>query len=396
MRLILLYLLVIQSIFAGGVLYIQSPVAKLLQAPSSNSSGEPIKFGESVSSISEEGLFVKVRIGDKVGYINKLFLSAFAPTAQIKLTSSLNTSENVQARMRASDFTKTAAARGLTSQEELRVRGESHLYDFDSLVWIESNSQEKVESGTKVKVDSKNEIPKNKVPESTESEVKVGRSIAARLIKKYGIIRDAETIRYLNYVGRKFSSLTSRTDIPFLFGILDSNDINAYACPGGIILLTKGLVKSLQDESELAVILSHEISHVVLFHSGDFEEMNFLLEVISGLLGPSGGEIISVGNIVVIEKLEKQLTSEGRDQSFEFEADEAGVLLASSMGFSSAKFENYLERISKTKESKILSLTHPNYKERIESIQDISKSLPKNTVKLFNINLDLIKKNMPQ
>lgn len=385
----------VHSILAGDVMYVQSPVAKLLQAPSSNSLSEPIKFGESVNTISEEGLFVKVRSGDKVGYINKLFLSPIAPSAQIKLSAQTNTSDNVQARMRASDFTKTAAARGLTSQEELRVRGESHLYDFDSLVWLETNSIEKVVADSKAPSSYPPEIVKSKVPESTEAEVKVGRSIAARLIKKYGIIRDADAIRYLNVIGRKFSSLTSRTDIPFLFGILNSDEINAYACPGGIILLTKGLVKSLQDESELAVVLSHEISHVVLFHSGDFEQMNFLLEVISGLLGPSGGEIISVGNIVIIEKLEKQLIVDGRDHSLEFEADEAGVLLASSIGFSAAKFENYLERVSKTSDSKILSLTHPNYKERIESIQSVSKSLPKNITKLFNINLDIIKKNMP-
>jgi hypothetical protein len=395
MRAFLFYILIVHSVLAGDVMYVQSPVAKLLQAPSSNSLSEPIKFGESVYTISEEGLFVKVRSGNKVGYINKLFLSAFAPTAQIKLSSSLNTSENVQARMRASDFTKTAAARGLTDQEELRVRGEGHLYDFDSLVWIETNSTEKMESEPKVLVDAKKEVPKKKVPESTVAEVKVGRSIAARLIKKYGIIKNTELSRYLNFVGRKISSMTSRTDIPFLFGILNSNDINAFACPGGIILVTKGLLKSIQDESELAVILSHEISHVVLFHSGDFEEMNFLLEVISGFLGPSGGEIISVGNIVIIEKLEKQLISDGRDQSLEFEADEAGALLASSLGFIPQKYETYLERISKLNEAKLLSSTHPSYKERIEGIKDLAKSLPKSEVKSFTINLDLIKKNIP-
>jgi hypothetical protein len=395
MRAFLFYILIVHSVLAGDVMYVQSPVAKLLQGPSSNSPGESIKFGESVYTISEEGLFVKVRSGTKVGYINKLFLSAFAPTAQIKLSSSLNTSENVQARMRASDFTKTAAARGLTDQEELRVRGESHLYDFDSLVWIETNSTEKMESEPKVLVDAKKEVPKKKVPESTVAEVKVGRSIAARLIKKYGIIKNTELSRYLNFVGRKISSMTSRTDIPFLFGILNSNDINAFACPGGIILVTKGLLKSIQDESELAVILSHEISHVVLFHSGDFEEMNFLLEVISGFLGPSGGEIISVGNIVIIEKLEKQLISDGRDQSLEFEADEAGALLASSLGFIPQKYETYLERISKLNEAKLLSSTHPSYKERIEGIKDLAKSLPKSEVKSFTINLDLIKKNIP-
>ena len=145
MRLLYFYLLsflLVSNLYSVGNLYVQSPSAKLLSQPQANSSGDALTIGESLNPVSEEGLFVQVRKGNKTGWVNKLFLSAFPPGGQIKLNSQTEMSDSVQARQRASDFTKTAAARGLSETESLRVRGEGHTYDFESLVWLESNSIE--------------------------------------------------------------------------------------------------------------------------------------------------------------------------------------------------------------------------------------------------------------
>lgn len=383
----------VTNLFSVGNLYVQSPSAKLLSQPQANSSGDALAVGESLNPISEEGFFVQVRKGNKTGWVNKLFLSAFPPGGQIKLNSQTEMSDSVQARQRASDFTKTAAARGLSETESLRVRGEGHTYDFESLVWLESNSVET----TRVTLENVESVPRrkessSKIPKSTEQEIKVGRSIAAKLIYKYGIVKNKEASIQLNLLGRSISSKTSRTDLPFLFGILNSDEINAFACPGGIILLTKGLVRSVQETSELAGILSHEISHVVLKHSGDFEEMNPILAIISSLLAPSGGEIINTTTSMAIEQMEKQFLETGRDQKTELEADGAGVMLASMMGYSSLKYEQYLDRISKSPDAITHSKTHPDYKTRVQQIQKLSASLPKEESKNIEFSLEKIKK----
>lgn len=396
MRLLYFYLLSfiwVTNLFSVGNLYVQSPSAKLLAQPQANSSGDALAVGESLNPISEEGFFVQVRKGNKTGWVNKLFLSAFPPGGQIKLNSQTEMSDSVQARQRASDFTKTAAARGLSETESLRVRGEGHTYDFESLVWLESNSVET----TRVTLENVESVPRrkessSKIPKSTEQEIKVGRSIAAKLIYKYGIVKNKEASIQLNLLGRSISSKTSRTDLPFLFGILNSDEINAFACPGGIILLTKGLVRSVQETSELAGILSHEISHVVLKHSGDFEEMNPILAIISSLLAPSGGEIINTTTSMAIEQMEKQFLETGRDQKTELEADGAGVMLASMMGYSSLKYEQYLDRISKSPDAITHSKTHPDYKTRVQQIQKLSASLPKEESKNIEFSLEKIKK----
>ena len=126
-------LLALTGVDSNTVLYVQSPKAKLLTNPKMDSPGEPLPVGSNVKSIKESGLFVQVQSGDKTGYVSKLFVSAFPPSQQVKLGVSSGNLDQAQARQRASDFTKTAAARGLTDTQKIRVRGKSEDYDFVSI-----------------------------------------------------------------------------------------------------------------------------------------------------------------------------------------------------------------------------------------------------------------------
>jgi beta-barrel assembly-enhancing protease len=363
------------DLFPVGVLYVQSPKAQL--SPEPGAAGDKLNPGESVSPIQEKGLHVQVRKGEKTGWVSKLFLSPFPPGDSVRLNSASSLSENVEARQRASDFTKTAAARGLTETESLRVRGEDHLYDFESLVYLEKNSQP---SPTSLSVS--NPIPqsnpgKGNVPPTTQQEVKVGRSLAAKLLHKYGLVQNKNSILALNEMGRALSSLSSRTDLPFLFGILNTEEINAFACPGGFIFLTKGVMRSIQNEDELATILAHEITHVVLKHSGDFPTTNVFLEILSSLLASPGGEVVNAGMAVAVEQLEKQFFETGRSVALELDADEGGVFLSQQAGYNGGKLEDYLKRISQSKDSEILSKTHPDSNSRITRIKSVAgKNIP--------------------
>ncbi|WP_411821440.1 M48 family metalloprotease [Leptospira sp. 'Mane'] len=359
--------------FAKGILYVQSPKAKLLTAPQLTADGLPLSMGESLTQTSEQGLFVQVRNNDKTGWVSKLFVSPLPPSEKIKLGASSNSSETILARQRASDFTKTAAARGLSETEKLRVRGGAELYDFDSLRWLESLRIET--PAAKQKTNSLPASFSESVSSDTKQEVKVGRALAARLIQKYGLVKEEEFTKYINRVGTKIADNSSRGDLNFRFGILDSDEINAFACPGGFIFLTKGSLRQIASEAELAGVLSHEIGHIVLFHNGSFEKMNVFLEIVTGMLGPSGGEVISAATSATLDELEKQFFETGRDISFEWDADEAGVMLAAQSGYPPNGLGDYLARLSKVPNAKQLTHTHPDTATRVAKLAKVETTV---------------------
>jgi predicted Zn-dependent protease len=96
-----------------------------------------------------------------------------------------------------------------------------------------------------------------------EDEVKIGREVAGNLLGASPLVKDSALQRYVNQVGRWVASQSTRPDLKWTFGVIESSDINAFAAPGGYILVTRGLYELLSSDSELAAVLGHEISHCV-------------------------------------------------------------------------------------------------------------------------------------
>ncbi|MCW7492386.1 M48 family metalloprotease [Leptospira sp. 2 VSF19] len=372
-----LILIFAHSVLSKGNVYVQSTKAKLLSQPKLNADGSPLQMGESLSPVSEQGLFVQVRAEGKMGWVSKLFVSPLPPGNQIKLGVTSNSSEAVVARQRASDFTKTAAARGLSETQKMRVRGEGDLYDFESLRWLESvpfDTENTNTNGGFTKFENsniRNFFFSNSEPEvlkETKAEVKLGRSLAARLLKKYTLVKDEELTGYLNGITSQLAAVSSRRDLNFRVGVIESSEINAFACPGGYIFLTTGSLKKIHSEAELAGIIGHEMGHIVLFHNGEFQGSNELIDVISSLLAPPGTEVINAATSSLLDEMEKQLFETGRDMKLELEADEAAVGLTSQAGFSPVGLSSYLNTLSKSEGTDSFKKTHPDTTVRIAKL----------------------------
>ncbi len=131
--------------YADRTLYVQSPAAKLLSAARMDAPGTPLNRGEAVTQTGEEGMFYQVRSNAGTGFVPKLYLSSFAPGSRVNF-GNIDRDTSVKARARASNYSQTASARGLSSSESLRTRGSLSDYDFDGLDWIErlSPSQDEV------------------------------------------------------------------------------------------------------------------------------------------------------------------------------------------------------------------------------------------------------------
>jgi predicted Zn-dependent protease len=101
-----------------------------------------------------------------------------------------------------------------------------------------------------------------------EQEYYIGRSVGAVVLSKYPAYTNAQVNQYLNMLGQ---TLAAASDKPQIFGgyhflVLDSDDINAFATPSGLVFVTRGLIRCCPTEDALAAVLSHEIGHVQLRH----------------------------------------------------------------------------------------------------------------------------------
>jgi predicted Zn-dependent protease len=106
---------------------------------------------------------------------------------------------------------------------------------------------------------------------STQQEVDMGQQYSAEINQQLPIVQDPEINRYLNVLGDSIARLTSRTDLTqanaWHFYMVDSKEVNAFAVPGGVIYVNRGLIERTQRMDQLAGVLGHEIGHVVRRHS---------------------------------------------------------------------------------------------------------------------------------
>ena len=195
----------------------------------------------------------------------------------------------------------------------------------------------------------------------------VGATAAARIMGTAPLVESQAAQRYVNLVG---SSIASRSDTTYKwrFGLIKSDSVNAFAAPGGFVLVTAGLVKSLQSEDELAFVLAHEIAHVVKRHHYRVVLRQRLAEQASAKLQASMGEPADAA----LSQASAQIYARGLDKTSEYEADRLGVELMTQAGYDPAAAMGVLERLQKIKgddpRAELLFSTHPSPAERLDTV----------------------------
>jgi predicted Zn-dependent protease len=170
------------------------------------------------------------------------------------------------------------------------------------------------------------------LPVSEEAEIATGEEVAARLLGASPLVADAALQRYVNSVGRWVALSSKRPNLPWRFGVIASDDINAFACPGGIVLITRGLYRTLATESELAAVLAHEISHVVAKDHINVMRKQAGIQLGGELLGKQleGSKSDIVRNLAGNGA---EIFARSLDKNAEFAADRVGVVLAARAGY---------------------------------------------------------------
>jgi predicted Zn-dependent protease len=102
---------------------------------------------------------------------------------------------------------------------------------------------------------------------STEAEAAARRAGSANIRKKFGVVQDESVHRYVTLVGAVLARVSKKPDYTWRFIVLDTDAVNAFAAPGGYVHITKGCLALVANESELAGVLGHELTHVVEDHT---------------------------------------------------------------------------------------------------------------------------------
>lgn len=202
---------------------------------------------------------------------------------------------------------------------------------------------------------------------STEEELRIGRQIAGNLLGAVPLVKDDALQRYVNLVGNWVAQQSGRTEIPWRFGVLDTEDINAFAAPGGYVLVTKGLYRQLRNEAELAGVLGHEIAHVAKKHHLKLLKKSMLI----GALGQAASKEAQGADAVVQNLIGNgaEIMARSLDKDAEYEADRIGAVYAARAGYDPWGLPAVLQDLAalpaKDNRMSLLFKTHPHPADRL-------------------------------
>jgi len=226
---------------------------------------------------------------------------------------------------------------------------------------------------------------------SPDQEFYLGRGVAATLLGQYSALRVPAADDYLNLLGQ---SLAKYSTMPNTYGgyhflLLASSEINAFAAPGGLILVTRGLVQCTSNEDELAAVLAHEIAHVQLRHGvGSIKQARktealMTLGSIAVSAAPSPVSLGSLNSLFggAIHDMVQTMAVNGYSRGAELEADQAALAILRGAGYSEAALASMLRNMSARLTPGVgFGKTHPSPADRLKAL-GASGSVPANAVR---------------
>ena len=216
---------------------------------------------------------------------------------------------------------------------------------------------------------------------SLEREIGLGKQLAQEVERSSKLIDDPIVTEYVNRVGQNLVR-NSDARVPFTIKVIDSDEVNAFALPGGFFYVNSGLILRAQEESELAGVMAHEISHVTARHGtknatkGELMQLATIPLMILGPAGWAGYGIYQGLNLAI------PITFLKFSRDAEREADFLGLQYMYKTGYDPNAYVTFFERIQADEKRrpgtipKVFS-THPPTPDRIEAAQkEIARILP--------------------
>jgi hypothetical protein len=225
------------------------------------------------------------------------------------------------------------------------------------------------------------EMPKNKY--AVEDDVKLGREAAAQAEKQFPLLRDQEIESYVNEVGQRIVSAIPaefrQPQFRYSFKVVNAGEINAFALPGGPMFVNRGMIEAAKTEGEMAGVMGHEITHVVLRHATaqateaqKFQIGSILGQIAGGVIGGGLGDIIGMGSQIGFGAGALKYS-----RKYESQADILGAQLIAKIGYDPRDLANMFRTIQGQggRSAPEWLSSHPDPGKRYERIEQEAKLL---------------------
>jgi predicted Zn-dependent protease len=309
-----------------------------------------------------------------------LYLSCLGLTAMAQDSQSTTDKSNTQAQSQPAQSQSTDAAQPAQPQTAGPQVSEPQLNDKTD---AKSDKKEENKSGGKNDVEA---IGNRNIGGrglgnwySLEKEIAMGKGYAQEVESSVKLVQDPTVNEYVNRIGQNLVR-NSDAKVPFTIKVVDSDEINAFALPGGFFYVNSGLILAADDEAELAGVMAHEIAHVAARHAtrqmtrAQLANLGSIPLIFMG--GWAGYAIRSAAGFAL------PMTFLTFSRGFEAEADYLGLEYMYKTGYDPQAFISFFEKIQAKEKKKPGSLakafsTHPQTPDRIgKSQEEIAKVLP--------------------
>lgn len=224
-----------------------------------------------------------------------------------------------------------------------------------------------------------------------EQEYYIGRAVGATVVSTYKVYDEDRATAYINLLGQSLALASTKPETfgGYHFLILESDEINAFAAPGGLIFLSRGMLRLCKNEDEVAAVLAHEIGHVELQHALRAIKGSRLTSALTTLAVEGaksfGGEQLaqltsafegSIGDIT------GTMMNSGYARKQESQADESAIRILKAMGYDPRALPRVLAEMQKQLKPgrHDFAATHPPPQDRIKDLQKLIGSAPAVTI----------------
>jgi beta-barrel assembly-enhancing protease len=199
-------------------------------------------------------------------------------------------------------------------------------------------------------------------------ERQIGEEVSAKLRDRFGVVQDPAVHKYVSLIGMTLARASERPNLDWNFIVLDTDGVNAYASPGGLVHITRGALALAKNEAEVAGVLSHEIGHIARKHTVNALKKGKAVQAGSSAAGSRNAFLSEFA-----DRVYQNLFENNFDRGDELDADKVGVLLAKSGGYNAAALADFLahieERNKTNDERNGMFASHPQTKERMDKVR---------------------------